>query len=708
VVLVLNAAIGVVQEWRAKKALDRRAVLSEPRARVRRDGAQVEINIDDIVQDDVVVLTIGDQVPIDGLILSSNGLEIDESLLTGEADPLPKEIDNEVMSGSVVVAGDGLARATRVGREAYAVKLAEEAGEFALAESELRVGINRIVTVVGWAMIPTAILLLISQWHASHGWRDAVASTVGGLVGMVPEGLVLLTSIAFFVGALSLARRKVLVQELPAVEGLARVDVVCLDKTGTLTDGAISFASMECADGVDQDRATAALAALAVEFTASEGWQRTASVPFSSARKWSGSTFDGHGSWVMGAPEIVLGACPPDPDLRAKVDELSSAGRRVLVVAHSDATLEGEQLPPGLTPAAVLTFEERVRPDAEETMRYFESQGVGLKVISGDNPRTVGAVAERVGVPDVGTPIDARTLPTEPAALAEVIDTTTVFGRVTPNQKRAFVHALQERSHVVAMTGDGVNDALALKDADIGVAMGNGAPATRAVAQIVLLDGRFSVMPRVVAEGRRVIANIERVARLFVTKTVWAATFAVIIGIWRTSYPLVPRQLTVVDALTIGIPGFVLSFEPSHDPARPGFLPRVVRFCVPVGIVIGVVSMAIFGTLRSSSIGSDRLAAQSGTTMALTALGLVGLFELMQPLDKVRAALLAVLVALGIGAFTIPFVADFFSLEIPSGEEAMVIGIGVLVGAAAVVLSVRFQDRLATAAIAVAHRVRRR
>ncbi len=378
---------------------------------------------------------------------------------------------------------------------------------------------------------------------------------VAGVVGMVPEGLVLLTSLAFGIAAVTLARRNVLVQELPAVEGLARVDVVCLDKTGTLTEGEVVFDELEPVGGddtakreevgnalgalADDENRNATLGAIAAAFPA-PGWQRTGATPFSSARKWSAATFEGHGSWVIGAPEMVLADVATDDPVRARADELAAEGRRVLLLAHADAALSGESLPDDLQPAALVLLEEKIRPDAADTLRYFEEQGVALKVISGDNPRTVAAVARRVGLADADTAYDARELPEDIEALADVLEEHSVFGRVTPHQKRSIVAALQSRGHVVAMTGDGVNDALALKDADIGVAMGSGAAATRAVAQLVLLDGKFATMPGVVAEGRRVIANIERSANLFVTKTVYAALLAVAVVLTGWRYPFLP------------------------------------------------------------------------------------------------------------------------------------------------------------------------
>ena len=691
-VVVWNALIGIVQEVRAKRTLDRLAVLNAPSARVVRDGTDQEVAVGDVVLDDLLRLQTGDQVLADGVVSESDGLEIDESLLTGESDPVDKGTGAQVLSGSIVVAGSGSFQATAVGADSYAQRLAAETKKFTRSKSELMAGINTLLRYISWGLVIIGPILLVSQLtRGNESTDDAVVGTVAALVGMVPEGLVLLTSIAFLVGALTLARRKVLVQELPAVEGLARVDVVCLDKTGTLTDGAISFGELEMVGHEDRSEAELALGALADQphpnatlgalgtaFPPKSGWQQTATVPFSSARKWSGATFDGDGaaatSWVMGAPEILFNGFTPDDALRGRVDDLSSSGQRVLLVARSSAPLENESLPSPLSPVALLTFEEQVRPDAADTMRYFQSQGVGLRVISGDNPRTVGAVAARVGVPKADEPVDARELPEDQAELSEILDTKTVFGRVTPNQKRAFVHALQEKAHVVAMTGDGVNDALALKDADIGVAMGNGAPATRAVAQIVLLDGRFSQLPRVVAAGRQVIANIERVASLFLIKNVYSAALAVTVAIVAIPYPFLPRHLTLVSMLTIGLPAFVLSLAPSNDRYRPGFLHRVLAVSVPTGLITAIAVMIAYGLARAQEVRPDE--SRTAATVVAMVIGLVVLFLVAQPLVAWKVALIATMGGLFALAMLIPRAREFFALFIPwtTLVEALVIG----------------------------------
>jgi cation-transporting ATPase E len=674
-VLLFNTLIGVTQEYRAKRTLDRLAVLSAPRARVVRDGVVQDIPVEEVVLDDLCDLRAGDQVPADGVVRRSDGLELDESMLTGESDPVPKQGDEEVLSGSIVVAGSGSFQATRVGPNAYARRLATEARRFTLVHSELMHGINTILRYVQWAIVPTAVLLALSQFRVQHSDREAIAGVVAGVVAMVPEGLVLLTSLAFAVAAVTLARRQVLVQELPAVEGLARVDVVLLDKTGTITEGAVTFDRVEpLADGdpvaealgalAQDENRNATMAAIAQAFASPDGWERTASTPFSSARKWSAADFGEHGTWVLGAPEMVLAGCPADDPVRAHSDMLASQGQRVLLLARSSAPLVGEELPAGMRASALVVFEERIRPDAADTLAYFGRQGVRCMVISGDNPRTVGAVAGRVGLPGADRPVDARELPEDPDALADALAEVNVFGRVTPQQKRAVVGALQRRGHVVAMTGDGVNDALALKDADIGVAMGSGAPATRAVAQLVLLDGKFATMPGVVGEGRRVIANVERVANLFVTKTFYAMLLAVAIGIARWPYPFLPRHLTVVSSLTIGIPAFFIALAPNVQRYVPGFVYRVLRIAGPAGVVAAAATFTTYAIARHRD-GVELDEARAAATLTLLIVGLWVLNLLARPITPLRGALFSVMVAAFAVIIAVPALRDWFALHMP-------------------------------------------
>ena len=689
-ILVANAAIGIFQEVRAKRTLDKLAVQNAAAARVVRDGNLQEIATPAVVLDDLLELRAGDQIPCDGVVHTADGLEVDESLLTGESDPINKADGDDLLSGSIVVAGSGRFQATRVGADSYAARLATEARRFQLTRSELMDGINTILRIVTWVLIPVSALLLWSQLR-DHELASALRFTVAGVVAMVPEGLVLLTSIAFGVAALTLARRQVLVQELPAVEGLARVDIVCLDKTGTLTEGEIVFDEVEPVAGSDDALAAAALGALADDENrnatavalaarfASPKWTRTAAVPFSSARKWSAATFDGQGSWVMGAPEMVF--ADASSPVRARADELASGGRRTLVLAHSAAGLEGESLPAGLTPVALVMFAEKVRPDAAETLAYFHEQGVQLRVISGDNPRTVAAVAARVGLPDVDAGFDARELPEDQDEMADALEQHTVFGRVTPQQKRAIVGALQSRGHVVAMTGDGVNDALALKDADIGVAMGSGAPATRAVAQLVLLDGKFATLPGVVAEGRRVIANIERSANLFVTKTVYAILLAITVVIAGWPYPYLPRHLTIISTFTIGIPGFFLALAPNSRRYIPGFIVRVLRFTIPAGTVVAAAALIAYGIAR---YGHDLPTREVRTTSALVLIA-VALWVLVlqaRPFNWWKTLLVASMVGAVILILVVPAFRDFYAVQLPPaevlGEAAIVAGVAIV------------------------------
>ena len=680
-VVVANAGIGIVQEVRAKRTLDRLAVLDAPGARVVREGTEQEVPVGDVVLDDLLVLVAGDQVPADGAVRTSAGLSVDESLLTGESEPMAKAPGDPVWSGAIVVSGRGRVQTTAVGDDAYAARLATEARRYATTYSELVAGTNRLMRGIAVLLAVVGPLVLWSQFRTADnpGWRHSVTGTVAALVGMVPEGLVLLTTLAFVVAAVGLARRNVLVHELPAVEGLARVDVVCLDKTGTLTHGDARFDRLVPLDMTDPapargalgllaaaDPANATAAALAAAFPP-PGAAVAASVPFSSARKWSAVRIVEGATWVLGAPEMVLPAPSGAEGLAAReaADALAARGSRVLLLAASLAEPRTDDagepvLPEALRPVTLVLLAERIRDDAAEVLGYFTAQGVALKVISGDNPRTVGAVAAAVGVPGVrgaGDAVDARTLPDDPDALAAVMEAASVFGRVTPHQKRAMVQALQRRGHVVAMTGDGVNDALALKDADIGVAMGNGTAATRAVAQLVLLDGRFASLPWAVAEGRRVIANIERAANMFLVKNVYSLMLALITVVAVSAYPLEPVQLTLISTLTIGVPGFFLALGPNDRRYLPGFLHRVLRFSLPVGLVTGVGAYAGYALARRLASGTGLAGARTTATVVVLVVALWTLSVLARPLYSWKAGLIAVMALLAAAGILVPPVA---------------------------------------------------
>ncbi|MGB8649256.1 MAG: HAD-IC family P-type ATPase [Mycobacteriales bacterium] len=676
-VLVSNTAIGIVQELRAKRALDRLAVVTAPRARALRDGQVTDIPAAEVVSEDVLVLAAGDQVVVDGRVLGADGLEVDESLLTGESDPVLKGVGDLLLSGSFVVAGGGTARTTAVGADAYGAQLALEARRFTLFHSELQGGINAILRAITWVMLPTAVLLAWSQLYRSSNLRDATRGAVAGTVTMIPEGLVLLTSIAFAVGVLRLARRQVLVQELPAIEGLARVDTLCIDKTGTLTTGRLSLAEVvPLSNELPVDAALAALvsaevdpnptmAAIAAGGGPQPAWQAVAHWRFSSARKWSGADFGERGAWLLGAPEVLLAqsATPDGAEVLARVEAATRSGGRVLLLAAAQAGAEDPL--PTARPAALVLLRDEVRPDAEQTLGYLLAEGVQVKVLSGDHPATVGAIARQLGLPGAEHPVDARGLDaSDLPGLQHALADGSVFGRVTPQQKRAMVTALQAAGHVVAMTGDGVNDALALKEADLGIAMRSGAPATRAVAQVVLLDSAFSAVPRIVGEGRRVIANVERVANLFLTKTVYATLLALAIGVARLPFPFLPRHLTLVSALTIGIPGFFLALAPNARRARPGFVGRVLRFAVPAGLVAAAATFLTYVLVRSEP-EADLEMARTTTVMALFGVALWVLAILSRPATPARQWLVVAMAAAFVVVLAVPATREFFAIPLP-------------------------------------------
>ena len=759
-VVVFNSAVGIFQELRARRTLSRLAVLHQQTAEVVRGGARQTIPVAEVVRDDLVQIRAGDQVPTDGTVLGAAGLEVDEALLTGESDPIPKAPGDQVRSGSFVVAGAGSYQATGVGDSSYAARLAAEAQKFKLTRSELQAGTNKLMRWISLVIALAAPVVVWRQFTSPDNldWRSAVTASVAAFVGMIPDGLVLLTSMAFMLGVITLARQKTLVQELPAVEGLARVDAVCLDKTGTLTHNEMQLVAVERALGggamapfpqqsrgappeqvapalvVDDQRIGNALALLAAQSNnasstaiaaryANPQWQLAAQVPFSSARKWAAAQATAKGApagtWVLGAPEMVLPGGPagrggtgapavaagsavpiggaglagpaaesraaPSP-VAARAAALAASGNRVLLLATTTAPLptgpDGRpagQLPPGLIPAALVVLNERIRDDAADTLRFFTEQGVALYVISGDNPQTVGAVAAQVGVPGINTAadaFDARNLPTDPGGIIQVLRAHPALGRVQPAQKRAIVQALQAEGHVVAMTGDGVNDALALKDADIGVAMGEGSAATRAVAQLVLLDGKFSHLPEVVAQGRRVIANIERAANLFLVKNVYSFVLVAVTALTATAYPFEPIQLTLISAITIGIPGFFLALGPNRRRYVPGFLTRVLKFAVPAGFVVAAAAYASFEFSRMF-LHNDIVAARTNATITTMAICLAAVVVVSRPFNAWKGVLVGVLAVLAGVAVALPQTgAPIFLLSVSAGGAALALAVG--------------------------------
>lgn len=681
-VLLFNTAIGIVQEVRAKLALDRLSLVTAPKARVVRDGALHEIGIGEVVLDDTVYLESGDQIVADGEVLWTEGLEADESLLTGESLPVVKAVGDHVMAGTFIVAGKGAFHATSVGEQTRAHQITVQGKLYTRVRSEVMDGINSILKLIGVAMVPVAILTVAAAFRTTGTVGVRVTDVVATLVAMVPEGLVLLSSISFAAAMVVLARKNVLANELAAVEVLARTDVICVDKTGTITEPHPAFDRFEPAPDMSaHPDAIAALGALTMlegpsnstAATIRKGvgdnteWVATANVPFSSKRKWSAAEFEGHGTWILGAPDVLTAALPAASEpLRDQTAALSTTGLRILLLARTDDPLPDEGLPSHFEPVGFAVLAEKIRSDAGETARYLGEEGIVLKVVSGDSVHTVSAIAQKAGIPHAEDAIDARTLP-EGEELADVMERTTVFGRVAPEQKALMVEALQSRGHTVGMTGDGVNDVLAVKSADLGIAMGSGAAATKAVAQIVLLDGRFSVMPLLMAEGRRVIANAERVANLFLTKTVWATVLALLFGLFAEPYPFLPRQLTLVGSLIIGIPALFLALSPNTRRYSPGFVQRVARFAIPTGLVLAGVIVTTYFVTRSD--GVSLAGTRTACSLALLVMGLFVIGVLEHPLRGWHVALLATMAAAMVLALAVPPVREFFAFTTLSPRE---------------------------------------
>lgn len=693
---IANVIIGFVQELHAKRRLDGLTVLNRDPIGTLRSGKLVEVLPEDLVEDDVVLVRRGDQIPADGAVLTSTNLDVDESLLTGESAAVPKRPGETVLSGSSVVSGSGTIRLTQVGPQAHAVRLTQEARRFSAIRSEIRTALEKIARWVSIALVPAIAVVLNGQMQASGGWpaalesgawRDAVVATIASVTIMVPQGLALLATVSFAVTAARLARGSVLVEELPAIEVLARVDVVCFDKTGTLTEGGVHLdgavplgahgdAWRHALAWMGRDpEANATAAALSERFTQVPSEAPSGVVPFSSARRWSAVAFDAGpaaGAWILGAPEVLLDgtAGSEEEGTRQLVREASEAGLRTVLMCRAERLPAAEALPARLEPHAVVTFRERVREDAAGTAAYFREQGVALKVFSGDAPRTVAAAAREAGVVAAhDQAIDARTLPEGPAELADVVERHSVFGRVGPQQKKAMVEALQARGHVVAMTGDGVNDALALKTADLGIAMGNAAPATKAVARMVLLDGRFASLPAVVGEGRRIIANIERLSHLFLAKTTYAFLLGIAFGALMWEFPFLPRQTSTSDFLMIGFPSVVLALMPNPRRYAPGFLRRALLAAVPSGVVMAGAILAVFAYGRYR-MGDDTLDVHSAAFFVLTVSGLWVLGIAARPLGVWKIVLVAAMAAGLVLVFAVPLSRRYHELAVPEPSLA--------------------------------------
>lgn len=649
-VVLCNIAIGIFQEIRAKRTVDKLSIISAAKAKAIRNGAVREIAVNEIVLDDVLELANGNQIPTDCVVLSG-GCDVNESLLTGESDAIHKNPGDALLSGSFVVSGKCRARAEHVGDENYAATVFSGAKYIKKVNSEIMRTLNKIIKIISIAIIPVAALLFFNQLDiAGTNFAGAVVNTVAAIIGMIPEGLILLTSTVLAVGVIRLARHKVLVQELYCIETLARVDVLCLDKTGTITEGCMELKDvlpLNGCEGEDISRALYALTsaledsnptfnAVRERFSGKSDLTASEIMPFSSEKKWSGAAFGKDGSYVIGAAEFIFDEVPGE--VKQGLSKYSD-GYRVLVLAHAPGGFCESKLPRDLKPIGLLIIKDKIRKNANETLSFFEKQGVTLKIISGDNVQTVSGIAKEAGLKDYENYVDATTLKT-PEDIKNAAETYSIFGRVTPTQKKDLVCALKEAGHTVAMTGDGVNDVLALKEADCSVAMASGSDAARNVSQLVLLNSDFSSMPKVVGEGRRSINNIQRSASLFLVKTIYSSILAIIFLFIDFKYPFEPIQMTLLSAFTIGLPSFILALEPNNERIKGNFFINVLSKSIPAAVTVIVNIVLVM--ISSMAFGLDHLQSSTIAVLLTGFTGLLLLFKISLPWNPIRAALFAV------------------------------------------------------------------
>ena len=604
-VIIINTLIGIVQEMKVKKLVDKLAVITASKAAVIRDGEVKEIDIHEVVVKDTMVLTTGNQVCADAIVMESDGMEVNESMLIGESRPVKKNAGDRLMSGSFLTAGSGVVQVEYVGEDSYAYQLMKKAKTKKRASSEMQRTINRIIKVVGALIIPIGIMLYLSQKNAGSGFSDCLVGTVAGVIGMIPEGLVLLTSISFILGVGRLARKRALVQEMEAIEALARVNVLCLDKTGTITTGKLEVVDVVGVGDTEREQVEAVMnemafafddvnntqSALMKYFKKSSRWRPLEKIPFSSDRKYRAIRYDQAGCFVLGAPEFLLGE--EERELLLKVDSYAAEGLRVLLLASCDTITAEDGMVWGVKPMGLIIISDCIREEAPEIFRYFEDQNVNIKVISGDNPATVSQIALKAGLNGAEHYIDANELPEDFEELKQVVGDYTVYGRVKPEQKQNIIRAYQANKAVVGMVGDGVNDVLALKDADCGIAMAAGSDAAKQVAHIVLLDSDFSCLKNIVSEGRTIIANIERVSSLYLTKTVYSVILCVLFILLAREYPFIPIQLSWMSAMAIGVPSFLLTLEQNESMDGGGFLRHVLRIALPQALAMVVCLLTI-------------------------------------------------------------------------------------------------------------------
>lgn len=667
-IILINIVIGSFQEIRAKKTIDRLSLISTPKATVIRGGRQQAIDVSRIVLDDLLILSPGNQICAD-CILMEGECEVNESLITGESDPVVKKPGDTLLSGSFISSGSCRARVDHIGADNYASSISEKAKYEKKPNSDILRSMNRIVKTIGFMIIPVGLLLMYKELFLLHSsFRDAVISVVAALIGMIPEGLMLLISVVFAVGVIRLSSHNTLVQELYSIETLARVDTLCLDKTGTITEGAMQVDEIVPLKGQEKDYPPVLAAlmkalpdrnptsdAIAEKFGKESPWQALHTVPFSSARKWSGASFGTQGTYVLGAGEFVLGSAYEE--IRSRAEAFSAKGQRVLVLAHSDHEFSDKELPLLLEPAALVVLSDKIRPSARLTLEYFADQGVDVKVISGDNPVTVAHVAGKAGLEKADSFVDASTLHTK-EEIWQAASRYTVFGRVTPQQKLEFVKALKSEGHTVAMTGDGVNDVLALKEADCSIAMASGSDAARTVSQLVLLDSDFASMPLIVKEGRRSINNLQRSASLYLVKTVFYSLMAVFFIFVSLSYPFQPIQLTLMSAMTIGAPSFFLALEPNKERVKGSFIKNVLKKSLPASLTMMLNIALLTAITMFFRFGDEQFSTLCVLLTSFT--GFLMLLRVCSPLNTVRTALFSTM-AVGFVLAALLF-SEFFGL----------------------------------------------
>ncbi|MBS5344311.1 MAG: cation-translocating P-type ATPase [Clostridium sp.] len=667
-VIICNIFIGTVQEIRAKKTIDKLSLIAEPKAHVIRNGIKQEIAIHDIVMDDITFLGAGNQVCSDAVVIEGE-CEVNESLLTGESEPVLKQPGDHLLSGSFIISGNCHARVEHVGKDNYAAQITDNAKYVKKPNSEIMQWTNRIIKYIGFTLIPVGIALFCKQVFISHqGFNEAIVGVVAALIGMIPEGLILLTSVVFAVSVIRLSQHKTLVQELYCIETLARVDVLCLDKTGTITEGTMEVTDVLPLHNTTNEELKVALGSLihaleddnptfnAVKSYCTQYDKLTCNhiVPFSSARKWSGASFDENGSYIFGATEFILTDTSPYQKI---IEEHSEKGQRVLMLAHSPHQIQDKELPEEIHPMAFLFISDKIRAEAPDTLAYFAEQGVDIKIISGDNAITVANIAKKSGLKTAEQYVDATTLQT-PEDIKEAAQKYSVFGRVTPQQKLDLVKALKEQGHTVAMTGDGVNDVLALKESDCSIAMASGSDAARTVSQLVLLDSNFASMPRILKEGRRSINNLQRSSSLFLTKTIFSTINAILFIFLHFDYPFQPIHLTLISALTIGAPSFILALEPNKERVKGKYIVNVIRKSIPgaMTMVFNIIALAIL----CSFIQFNNTEISTLAVMITGFAGLLVLFKVSLPFNWIRCALFCAM--LGAFVFAIFLLKDLFSL----------------------------------------------